>query len=222
LLKRRQQDDTVAKERFKDPRGPHLRIYWSIVDSPAWFALSFSQRALYIACRRKLTSNFNGNLAFTHAGLAEQGFAVSSSTLANGLRALLAVGLIAVTREGGKVNRGQAIPTLYRFTDEDCHEWVKLHIGATKASNEWRQYATVEAATAAIDAAGAHAATSHANATAERAKRIAEKNSPVRNSKRDGSKFKAVPIRNSKPGAISGFENRSVSDVIQNAGVPVQ
>ncbi len=212
----------MAKEKFRDPRGAHLRIYWSIVDSPAWFALNFSQRALYIACRRKLTSNFNGNLAFTHAGLAAQGFAVSTSTLASGLRALQAVGLIAVTREGGKVNRGQAIPTLYRFTVEDCHEWVKLHIPSSKASNEWRQFATVEAATSAINAADTQARTSHAEATAERAKRNAEKNSPIRNSKRDGSKFKAVPIRNSKPGAISGFENQSVSDVRQNAGMPVQ
>ena len=87
LLIRRRPDETMAKEKFKDPRGPHLRIYWSIIDSPAWFALNFSQRALYVACRRKLTSNFNGNLAFTHAGLAKRGFAVSSSTLASGLRA---------------------------------------------------------------------------------------------------------------------------------------
>ena len=212
----------MAKEKFKDPRGPHLRIYWSIIDSPAWFALNFSQRALYVACRRKLTSNFNGNLAFTHAGLAERGFAVSSSTLASGLRALLAVGLIAVTREGGKVNRGQAIPTLYRFTDEDGHEWVKLHIPSTKASNDWRQFTTVEAATAAINTADAKARSSHAHATAERAKRIAEKNLPIRNSKRDGSKFKAAPIRKSKPEAISGFENQSVSDAFQSAGMPVQ
>ncbi len=40
--------------KFQDPRGGHVRIYWSILDSPAWRALSFSQQALYIACRRKL------------------------------------------------------------------------------------------------------------------------------------------------------------------------
>jgi hypothetical protein len=212
----------VARQKFRDPRGPHLRIYWSIVDSSAWFALNFSQRALYIACRRKLTSNFNGNLAFTLAGLAEQGFAVSSSTLASGLRALQAVGLIAVTREGGKVNRGQAIPTLYRFTDEECHEWVKLHIPMTRASNEWQKFATVEAATEAIKAADAQARASHATAKAERAKRTAEKNSPIRNPKRGDSKFKAAPIRISKPGVISGFENQSVSDAVQTAAMAVQ
>ena len=199
-----------------------MRIYWSIVDSPAWFALSFSQRALYIACRRKLTSNFNGNLAFTHAGMAEQGFAVSSSTLAGGLRALQAVGLIAVTREGGKVNRGQAIPTLYMFTDEDCHEWMKLHIPMTKASNQWRQFATVQAASEAIQAAESKARIDHAASVALREQRAIEKNSPIRKLKRDDSKFKAAPIRNSKPRAFSGFENQSVTDAMQTTGTRIQ
>lgn len=212
----------MAKPKFKDPRGAHMRIYWSIVDSPAWFALSFSQRALYIACRRKLTSNLNGNLAFTHVGMAEQGFAVSSSTLAGGLRALQAVGLIAVTREGGKVNRGQAIPTLYRFTDEDCHEWVKLHIPMIKASNQWRQFATVQAASEAIHATESKARAEHAHTVAQREQRATEKNPPIRNSKRDGSKFKAAPLRSSKPGAFSGFENQSVTDATQTAGTLIQ
>lgn len=212
----------MAKPKFKDPRGAHMRIYWSIVDSPSWFALSFSQRALYMACRRKLTSNVNGNLAFTHVGMAEQGFAVSSSTLAGGLRALQAVGLIAVTREGGKVNRGQAIPTLYRFTDEDCHEWVKLHIPMTKASNEWRRFTTVQAAADAINAAESKARSDYAASVVLREQRAIVKNSPIRKSKRDSSKFKAEPIRNSKPGAFSGFENQSVTDAMQTAGTRIQ
>ena len=197
-------------------------MYWALLDSPAWFALNFSQRALYVACRRKLTSNANGNLAFTLAGLAEQGFTASSSTLAGGLRALQAVGVIAVTREGGKVNRGQATPTLYRFTDEPCHEWRKFDIPMMKATNEWQQFVTRVAATAAIDTAEIKARTIFATVKAEREKRDAQKNLPIRKSKRDGSKFKALPIRNSKPGAISAFENRTVSDPAQNAAMTVQ
>jgi hypothetical protein len=212
----------VAKQKFKDPRGPHLRVYWALLDSPAWFALNFSQRALYIACRRKLTSNANGNLAFTLAGLPEQGFTASSSTLASGLRALQAVGFIAVTREGGKVNRGQAIPTLYRFTDEPCHEWVKLDIPMMKATNDWQQLVTIAAATTAIETTELKAKTHHATAKAEREKRDAQKNLPIRKSKRDGSKFKAAPIRNSKPRAFSGFENQTVNDPTQNAATNVQ
>ena len=212
----------MGREKFKDLRGAHLRIYWSLVDSPAWFALSFSQRALYVACRRKLTSNNNGNLAFTLAGFAAQGFTASSSTLASGLRALQAVGFIAVTREGGKVNRGQAIPTLYRFTDEPCHEWVKLDIPSMKPSNEWRRFASVQIATDAIGAAESKARADHALTLAQREQRATEKNSPIRKSKRDGSKFKAAPIRNSKPGAFSGFENQTVNDAMKTAGTAIQ
>ena len=212
----------MAKQKFKDARGPHLRIYWALLDSSAWFALSFSQRALYIACRRKLTSNNNGNIALTLAGLLEQGFTASSSTLAGGLRALQAVGFIAVTREGGKVNRGQAIPTLYRFNDEPCHEWAKLDIAMMKASNDWQQFATVQAATEAINAADLKARSDHAKAKLEREQRAIEKNSPIRKSNRDSSKFKAAPIRNSKPVAFSDFENRTVSDLMQSAATPVQ
>lgn len=212
----------MARHRPKDQRGGHVRIYWALVDSPAWIALSFSQQALYIACRRKLTANSNGNLAFTLAGLAAQGFAASSSTLASGLRALQAVGFIAVTREGGKVNRGQAIPTLYRFTDEASHEWVKLDIPMTKPTNEWQQFATVQTATHAINAAELKAREDHARTVAAREQRALEKNSPIQKSKRDSSKFKAEPIRNSKPGAFSGFENRIVDDEHKTAGMPLQ
>ena len=212
----------MRREKFRDVRGAHLRIYWSLIDSPAWFALSFSQRALYVACRRKLTSNGNGNLAFTLAGLAAHGFSASSSTLASGLRALQAVGFIAVTREGGKVNRGQAIPTLYRFNDEPCHEWARLDIPMMKPTNEWQQFATVQAATDAINAAESKARADHAIVVAQRTERENDKNRPIRKSKRDGSKFKAAPIRNSKPGAFSGFENQTVSDAMQTAGMPVQ
>jgi hypothetical protein len=222
LPKRKRQDEAVGREKFKDVRGAHLRIYWSLLDSPAWFALSFSQRALYVACRRKLTSNLNGNLAFTLAGLAAQGFIASSSTLASGLRALQAVGFIAVTREGGKVNRGQAIPTLYRFTDEPCHQWVKLDIPMMKPTNEWQQFATVQTAADAINAAETKARDDYAIVAAQRKARTNEKNRPIRKSKRDSSKFKAAAIRDSKPGAISGFENQTVTDAPQTAGMPVQ
>ena len=212
----------MGAKKFNDPRGAHIRIYWALLDSRAWFALSFSQRALYLACRRKLTSNSNGNLAFTLAGLAAQGFTASSSTLASGLRALQAVGFIAVTREGGKVNRGQAIPTLYRFCDEPCHQWVKLDIPSMKPSNGWQRFDSVQSATDAINASEMKARADHAIVIAQRKERANQKNLPTRISKRDSSKFKAAPIRNSKPGAFSGFENRTVSDVVKPAGTLIQ
>jgi hypothetical protein len=143
---------------------------------------------------------------------SSQGFDASSSTLASGLRALIAVGFISVTREGGKVNRGQAIPTLYRFTDEACHEWVKLDIPMIRASNDWQVFATIQSATAAIISAEQNAKTANAKRTLEKEERscVTGKKSPIQKSKRDGSKFEHAPIRNLKPGAISDFENRTV------------
>ena len=212
----------MAKTKFKDPRGAHIRVYWSLLDSAAWFALGYSQRALYIACRRKLTSNNNGNIAFTLNGLAEQGFDASSSTLAGGLRALLAVGFIAVTREGGQVRRGQAIATLYRFTDEQSHGWPKLDIPLTNPTNEWNRFEHVEAARAAIHTAELTAQATYASVKAQRVQRLTEKNPSIRVSNRPDSKFKAVPIRKSKSETISDFENRSVSNVTQRARTTVQ
>jgi hypothetical protein len=151
----------MAARKIVDPRGAHARLYWDMIDSPAWSALSFSQQALYVACRRLLTSNNNGNLHFSLKRMSEYGF-VSPSTLANGLRGLIATGFIAVTREGGNVRRGQAIPTLYRFTDYPCHEWRKLGIPMQSATNEWRQFQSNEQAQKAIESAEARASAAHA------------------------------------------------------------
>jgi hypothetical protein len=200
----------MAKKKFRDPRGVHVRLYWSILDSPAWRALSFSQRALYVSCRRRLTSNNNGNLHFTLANLRDDGF-TSSSTLAGGLRALIAVGLIAVTREGGRVARGQTIPVLYRFTDEDSHEWAKLEIPSYRATNEWQRFQTVEQVSAAIAKAEDVSKASHAKRFPNgRAATIsAKKNSSNRKSNGNTSKSEHATIRNSNEHAISSFENRT-------------
>lgn len=195
--------------KFKDERGGHVRIYWSILDSPAWRALSFSQQALYIACRRKLTLNSNGNIELTLAGLKEKGF-VSSATLGNGLRALRAVGLIATTRDGGRVARGQTIPSLYRFTDEDSHEWRKLALPAVRATNEWKKFATVEAASAAVMAAELAATERFAPIKLERDRRKREKNSSIQKLNRHDTDFEVATIRKVKPKAFSDTRIRIV------------
>ena len=195
-------------KKFQDPRGGHVRIYWSLLDSPAWSALSFSQQALYLVCRRLLTSNSNGNLAFTKSGLGAKGFS-SSATLAAGLRALLAVGLIAVTRQGGQVRRGQTVPTLYRFTDEPCHQWAKLDIPMSKATCDWQAFATVEAASAAIKTAEQKARADYVVAKADQEKRTPRKKSSVQKLKRNGSESGLVPLQNLNPKQISGFRFRT-------------
>jgi hypothetical protein len=198
----------VPKRRPPDPRGAHVRIYWDILDSHAWNALNYSQRALYVACRRKLKSTNNGNLAFTLADLRENGFN-SSSTLASGLRALLAVGLIAVTREGGRVARGQTIPVLYRFTDDPSHQWMKHDIPAYSATHEWRRFESVEEAANVIAQAEVQSRQRHAarkektGVTTEH-----EKKSSIRKSNRNDSKSEYGTIRNPNSVTSSKFENR--------------
>ena len=201
-------------KKFQDPRGGHVRIYWNVVDSVAWKALSFSQQALYVAMRRRLTSNSNGNISASVASLREQGFRIASAALAEGLRALVVVGLIDVTRQGGKVGRGQSIPTLFRFTDEPSHEWRTKHIPAHKATEDWRRFATVDEAKTAVENNEAAARVRAAAITAARRSEVAasasKKNSSLRKSKRSASKSEAQPLRKTKTAINFDFEIRSV------------
>jgi hypothetical protein len=134
----------------KDPRGEHTRLYVDMQLSPAWRALSFADRGLYVEIRRKLTSFNNGDISATMATLRPAGVN-SPTTLAKTLRVLTAVGLIAVVREGG-IARGVKVCSLYRFTDVPCLNIAKKGIAAMAATNEWKRFASVAAARHAIDA----------------------------------------------------------------------
>lgn len=138
-----------------DPRGGHVRLYWEVVDSVAWRCLSWADRGLYIAMRRKLLSFNNGNIDATLGTLKHAGI-TSSASLAKGLRALMTVGLIDKTRQGG-VAYGAKVCSLYRFTDESVFEHPKLGIAARRATNDWKAFTTIAEARAALKAAHAAA-----------------------------------------------------------------
>lgn len=143
------------RAKFNDPRGGHTRLYWELTDSMAWRALSWAEKGLYLAMRRKLLSTNNGNIEATLTTLRHAGV-TSPTSLAKGLRALQAVGLIAKTRQGG-IAFGTKVCSLYRFTDEQVFEHPKLGVKACKASNEWHQFKTLAEARAALKAAHAAA-----------------------------------------------------------------
>ncbi|MFC7462702.1 hypothetical protein [Hydrogenophaga defluvii] len=124
-----------------DPRGGHARIYWSIIDSMAWRGLGYASQSLYVVLRRKLQSTNNGNISAALGDLKHYGWR-SSATLTRALRELQAVGLIAVTRQGG-IAYGQKVCNLYRFTDEPAFEYPKLGLKACNATNEWQAFQTV-------------------------------------------------------------------------------
>lgn len=132
----------------KDDMGAHARLYESIAHSPAWLALGFSSRALYMQLRVKLKQTNNGNIEATLATLKHAGFR-SSSTLAKALRELETVGLLAKTRQGGIAAGGKSC-NLFRFTDKPVYEFPKLGISAMKAQHEWKAWQRLGEAKEAI------------------------------------------------------------------------
>lgn len=133
-----------------DPRGGHIRLYWDIFDSPAYMALGASDRCAYMALIRQRGKVNNGDISLT-IGYARRNAGIKSeTTLAKCLRALCAVGLIAVTREGGSTKGGQRLPTLYRFTDAESYPFPGKNIEGSRATNEWKKITSLAMANAAI------------------------------------------------------------------------
>lgn len=132
-----------------DPRGGHVRIYWDLLDSNAWRCLAATDQRCYIALARQLRSTNNGDLSLPLSYARTHGVK-SQTTLAKSLRALVTVGLIAVTRKGGSTLGGQRLPTLYRLTDREVYEVPAKHIYACRATNEWKEIKTLAQGRAAI------------------------------------------------------------------------
>jgi hypothetical protein len=131
-----------------DPLGGHVRLYWKLLDTPAYIALSNAARALYVDLRRKLLATNNGNIECTMETLRIRGWR-SHHTLFNALHELLAVGLLEVMRQGGLTREGK-LPNLYRFTDVEVFEHPKLGIAYRKATHDYRQFQTLGHARAVL------------------------------------------------------------------------
>lgn len=127
----------------RDPRGHSLRIYSDVFDSPAFSALSAHDVLAYLALLRELKGYNNGDLSLTLTRAKQCGIS-HHLTLARSLRALCAVGLIAVTRKGGCTKGGQRLPNLYRITDRECFEIPKKHLEAQKETHEWKRVASAQ------------------------------------------------------------------------------
>ena len=117
-------------------------MYWDLIDSNAWRCLSATDQRAYFALQRQLRSTNNGDLSLPLSVARQHGIA-SPATLAKSLRALLAVGLLAVTRKGGCARGGQRLPTLYRFTDREAYANPMKHIESAKPTNEWKSVSTL-------------------------------------------------------------------------------
>lgn len=131
----------------KDPRGGHVRLYWSILDSPAWRVLTHADVRVYLALRRKLGRTNNGDINATLAEMKHAGIS-SSSTLSAALHRLEALGFIEKTRQGG-IAHGGKLCSLYRFTDEATLDIAKAGVRAGSATNEWQRFNNMAEARAA-------------------------------------------------------------------------
>jgi predicted DNA-binding transcriptional regulator AlpA len=141
------QRETVAEP--GDPNGRHVRVYVTLLNSPAWVALGLSSRALFVDLRSMLTGSNNGNLAAPLSVLKHRGWA-SSATLTSALYELRSLGFLAVTRQGG-LRLGTRVASLYRFTDIEVFDQPKVGVLACNPTHDYRQFATVADAVAARD-----------------------------------------------------------------------
>lgn len=123
---------------FRDPRGHSLRVYSDVYDSAAFAALSPHDVVAYLALLRELKGYNNGDLSLPLSRAKNCGIS-HPKTLARSLRALCAVGLVAITRRGGCTKGGQRLPTLYRVTDRECYAIPAKYLEAMKETHEWKR-----------------------------------------------------------------------------------
>lgn len=161
----------ITDNKYYDPRGAHIRLYCEIVDSNAWRCLLATDQIAYIALHRSLRSTNNGDLSLPLSVARRHGIK-SSATLVKNLRALVAVGLLAVTRKGGCMPGGQRLPNLYRFTDHPAYENQMKNIEASKATNEWKSIKTLGQGRQAMRQAEVDAAKTHLQKLAHTASKI--------------------------------------------------
>lgn len=132
----------------KDPRGGHVRLYWAMLDSPAWRVLTHADVRVYLALRRKLGRTNNGDVNATLTEMRHAGIS-SSSTLSSALQRLEVLGFIAKTRQGG-ITFGGKLCSLYRFTDEPTFEIPKVGVKACNATNLWSAFKNMADARAVL------------------------------------------------------------------------
>ena len=130
----------------------HIRINLSLLESPAFIALDWTARALFLDLRNRMRSSNNGNISAALSELRHRGW-TSSTTLAKALRQLEAVGLVRKTRQTIGVERGSKVCNLYRFTDIEVFERPKLGIEACKATDDYKAFKTLTEARRAVSEA---------------------------------------------------------------------
>jgi len=142
----------MSKDKRPGITEAHIRIGLALLESPAFIALDWTARALFLDLRSRMRSSNNGNINAALSELRHRGW-TSSTTLAKALRQLEAVGLLRKTRQTVGVEHGSKVCNLYRFTDVEVFERPKLGIEGCKATDDYKVFKTLTAARRAVELA---------------------------------------------------------------------
>ena len=106
----------------------HIRVNLSLLDSPAFIALDWTARALFLDLRHRMRGTNNGNISAALSELRHRGWN-SSATLVKALRQLEAVGLL---RKTGRPSAWCVVPKCATCTDSqilrsmNVQSWASL------------------------------------------------------------------------------------------------
>ncbi len=138
----------MAKPKYKDPNGRHIRVYCSLLNAPAFRVLGSAAKALFLDLRSQVNGTNNGDLSATLTELKHRGWR-HPATLSNALYELRVMGFIAVTRMGG-LKLGSRVCTLYRFTDLEVFEQPKTSVQQMRATHDYLAFKSVAEAERAL------------------------------------------------------------------------
>jgi hypothetical protein len=111
----------MSKNQDKGRRLQFVMVYTHIMDSPAWLAMSYGARLLFIALKRNYSSNFgnNGRL-FLSTRKAAKMLGCSRNSVTTYYGELQHYGFIVQTRGAHLGVEGKGKAAHWRSTDEPC------------------------------------------------------------------------------------------------------
>lgn len=98
--------------------GGFIALPWSVVDSPAYQALSSHARCLLIEVARQFVRDNNGKLLLSRAYMANRGWK-SVDMLTKAKRELIAAGFIYETAKGQRPNKASWYAVTWRALDRN-------------------------------------------------------------------------------------------------------
>ncbi|MCE9551379.1 MAG: hypothetical protein K8R50_10355 [Betaproteobacteria bacterium] len=123
----------------KSQGEPRYQVPRQLADSLAFRSLPVAAKVLWHDLMMQYRGGNNGNINAVLSELAHYNWR-SSTTIAKGLRFLIAHGLIKETRMGGKRAGNLKQCCLYAFTHLPIHANAKLNIQGKEATHDYRNF----------------------------------------------------------------------------------